>query len=192
MAAILESIDRGEICGEVKAVISSNAQAYALTRARERGIPAYVCARADFESNEARDAEILRICRRADADYVLLAGYLGILSPAIIEAYPYRLINIHPALLPKFGGKGFFGIHVHEAVLKAGERESGATVHFVANEIDTGLIIAQGKVQVQENDTPHSLQERVLDNVEHKLFPQVVGWLCDDKVRVQNGRVEIG
>ena len=191
MAAILESIDRGEINGEIKAVISSNAQAYALTRARERGIPAYVCARADYATGEERDAEILRICREANADYILLAGYLGILSPAMIEAYPYKVVNIHPALLPKFGGKGFFGLHVHKAVLEAGERESGATVHFVDTGTDTGLIIAQGKVEVAQNDTPETLQQRILDNVEHKLFPQVVGWLCDDKISVQNGKVEM-
>lgn len=191
MASILESIDRGEINGEVKVVISSNAAAYALTRAKERNIPAYVCALCDFESRDARDREILRLLQAYEADYVLLAGYLGIVSPFILEAYPYRLINIHPALLPKFGGKGFHGIHVHEAVLAAQEKESGATVHYVDNGIDCGAIIAQGRVPVLENDTPASLQARVLEEVEHKLFPQVVGWLCDDKVRVENGKVVV-
>lgn len=188
-AAILGAIDRGEINGEVKAVISSNAQAYALTRARDRGIPAYVCARGDYEDLPARDREILRILKQYDTDYVLLAGYLGIMSPFLLEEYPYRVINIHPALLPKFGGKGFFGIHVHEAVLAAGESESGATVHFVDYETDTGLIIAQGKVKVEKDDTPQTLQSRILDNVEHKLFPKVVAALCDDRITVQNGKV---
>ena len=191
MAAIMESIDRGEINGEIKAVISSNAEAYALTRARERGIPAYVCARADYENGAERDREILRICREAQADYVLPAGYLGILAGFFIEAYPNKIVNIHPALLPKFGGKGFFGIHVHEAVLAAGETESGATVHFVGGGIDDGAIIAQGKVEVLQGDTPEELQKRVLDNVEHKLFPQVVGLLCADKVKIKDGKVVI-
>lgn len=191
MAAILESIDRGEINGEVKAVISSNADAYALTRAKERGIETHICAIKDFASAQARDEAVLRICRNVHADYLLLAGYLGIVSPALVDAYPYKIVNIHPALLPKFGGKGFFGLHVHEAVLAAGEKESGATVHFVDNGTDTGPIIAQGKVQVQAGDTPHDLQQRVLENVEHKLFPLAVSWLCDDKVRVQDGKVII-
>lgn len=191
MAAILDAIDRGEINGEVKAVISSNAEAYALTRAAVRKIPAYVCARAAYENAEARDREILRLCRLHDADYILLAGYLGIVSPCIVEAYPYKIVNIHPALLPKFGGKGFFGIHVHEAVLAAGEKESGATVHFVDNGTDTGAIIAQGKVPVLPGDTPHDLQARILENVEHKLFPQAVGWLCDGKVHVEDGKVTV-
>lgn len=189
MAAILESIDRGEICGEVKAVVSSSPDAYALTRAKERGIPAYVCALRDYESREARDEQVLRICREANADYILLAGYLGIVTYVLLHAYPYKIVNIHPALLPKFGGKGFFGIHVHEAVLAAGERESGATVHFVDAGTDTGAIIAQGKVPVLADDTPQTLQKRVLDNVEHKLFPRVVRDLCADKISVQNGKV---
>lgn len=191
MAAIMESIDRGEINGEIKAVISSNAEAYALTRAHERGIPAYVCARADYENGAERDREILRICREARADYVLLAGYLGILSGFFIEAYPNKIVNIHPALLPKFGGKGFFGIHVHEAVLAAGERESGATVHYVDHGTDTGLIIAQRKTEVLPSDTPQSLQQRILDTIEHKLFPEVVALLCDDRVVVSDGKVLI-
>ncbi len=151
LAAITERIDGGDINGEVVAVISSNAEAFALTRARERGIPAYVCARKDYENNEARDREILRIVREHNADYILLAGYLGIISPFLIDAYPYKIVNIHPALLPKFGGKGFFGIHVHEAVIAAGEKESGATVHFVDSGTDTGLIIAQRSLKVLED-----------------------------------------
>ena len=189
MAAILECIDRGEINGEVAAVISSNAEAYALTRARERGIPAHVCALKDFPSREDRDREILRLLKFYECDYCLLAGYLGIVSPFLVEAYPYRIVNIHPALLPKFGGKGFHGIHVHEAVIKAGEKESGATVHFVDSGTDTGLVIAQRKLAVLDTDTPESLQSRILDQIEHKLFPEVVKLLCDDGVCVEKGKV---
>ena len=189
MAAILTSIDRGEINGEVVAVISSNHEAYALTRAKERGIPAHVCALKDFPSREDRDREILRLLKFYECDYCLLAGYLGIVSPFLVEAYPYKIVNIHPALLPKFGGKGFHGLHVHEAVLKAGEKESGATVHFVDSGTDTGLIIAQRKLAVLSSDTPESLQSRILDQIEHKLFPELVKLLCDDKVVVENGKV---
>lgn len=189
LAAIMERIDCGDINGEVVAVISSNSQAYALTRARERGIPAYVCARKNYENNEARDREILRIVREHNADYILLAGYLGIISPFLIDAYPYKIVNIHPALLPKFGGKGFFGIHVHEAVIAAGEKESGATVHFVDSGTDTGLIIVQRSLKVLEEDTPHSLQQRILSNIEHKLFPEVVRALCNNEIKVENGKV---
>lgn len=191
LAAILESIDRGEINGEVRAVISSNKEAYALTRAKERNIPAYVCALGDYASREERDRAILEILLKYDCDYCLLAGYLGIISPFLIDEYPYKIVNIHPALLPKFGGKGFHGIHVHEAVIAAGEKESGATVHFVDSGTDTGLIIAQRSLSVQRGDTPESLQKRILDNIEHRLFPQVVSLLCDDKVSVKNGKVEI-
>ena len=191
MAAIMERIDRGEINGEIVAVISSNYEAYALTRARERGIPAYVCALKDFPSREERDREILRLLKKHECDYCLLAGYLGIVSPLLVEAYPYRIVNIHPALLPKFGGKGFHGIHVHEAVIKAGEKESGATVHFVDSGTDTGLTIAQRKIAVLNSDTPETLQSRILDQIEHKLFPEVVKLLCDDRVSVDSGKVII-
>ena len=192
LAAIMESIDRGEIDGRIVAVISSNAEAYALTRASERGIDTFVCAKNDYESGEARDREIVRICRAHNADYILLAGYLGILSKFVTEEYPYKIVNIHPALLPKFGGKGFFGLNVHRAVLAAGEKESGATVHFVDGGTDTGLIIKQGKVEVKAGDTPEVLQKRILDNVEHKLFPEVVALLCKDEIKVENGKVVFG
>lgn len=191
MAAIQAAIERGEINGEIKVVISSSAEAYALTRAREKGIDTYVCSLREYGDRETRDREILRILREKETDYVLLAGYLGIISPFIVEAYPYRIVNIHPALLPKFGGKGFHGIHVHEAVLAAKEKESGATVHFVDDGTDTGLIIAQRSLAVDPGDTPETLQKRILDNIEHKLFPQVVKLLCDDRVKICNNKVEI-
>ena len=191
MAAILESIDRGEINGRVVAVISSNYGAYALTRASERGIPTYVCALKDFASREARDREILKLLKKYECDYCILAGYLGIVSPFLVDEFPYRIVNIHPALLPKFGGKGYHGIHVHEAVIAAGESESGATVHFVDSGTDTGLIIAQRKLAVLESDTPESLQSRILDQIEHKLFPDVVGLLCAGRVSVEDGKVII-
>ena len=187
MAAILDAIDRGEINGEVKAVISSNAEAYALTRAAVRKIPAYVCARAAYENAEARDREILRLCRLHDADYILLAGYLGIVSPCIVEAYPYKIVNIHPALFPQFGGKGFFGIHVHEAVLAAGEKESGATVHFVDQGTDTGPIILQKAVEVRQGDTPETLQRRVMEEAEWVIMPRAIDLIANGRIQVTDG-----
>lgn len=189
MAAILDAIDRGEINGKVVAVIASNDRAYALTRAKERGIPAHVCALRDYENNEARDREILRLLDYYEADYVLLAGYLGIVSPFLVDAYPNRIVNIHPALLPKFGGKGFHGIHVHEAVIAAGEKQSGATVHFVDGGTDTGPIILQRALSVLPSDTPESLQARILEQIEHKIFPEAVKKLCDDEITVEGGKV---
>lgn len=189
MAAILEAIDGGEINGKVAMVIASNDRAYALTRAKERGIPTHVCALRDFENGEARDREILRLLDCYEADYVLLAGYLGIVSSFLVDAYPNRIVNIHPALLPKFGGKGFHGIHVHEAVLAAGEKESGATVHFVDGGTDTGPIILQRALSVLPADTPESLQARILEQIEHKIFPEAVKKLCDDEITVEGGKV---
>lgn len=177
MQSVLDAIDRGEINGTAELVIASNAEAYALIRAAGRGIPTAVCAKKDFPTGDARDDEILRLLDKHEIDLVILAGYLGILSRKAVEKLKGRAINIHPALLPKFGGKGFYGINVHRAVLAAHETESGATVHYVAHEIDTGAIIAQTRVPVEPGDTPETLAARVLE-AEHKLLPKVVAKLC--------------
>ena len=177
MQSVLDAIDRGEINGTAELVIASNAEAYALIRAAGRGIPTAVCAKKDFPTGDARDDEILRLLDAYKIDLVILAGYLGILSRTAVEKLQGRAINIHPALLPKFGGKGFYGINVHRAVLAAHEKESGATVHYVAHEIDTGAIIEQTRVPVEPGDTPETLAARVLA-AEHKLLPKVVAQLC--------------
>ena len=189
MAAILDAIDQGKINGQIVAVISSNDTAYALTRAFERGIPTHVCSLATFGSPDARDREVLKLLDGYEADYVLLAGYLGIISPFLVDAYPNKIVNIHPALLPKFGGKGFHGLHVHEAVIAAKEKESGATVHFVDGGTDTGPIILQRALQVLPSDTPEVLQARILEQIEHKIFPEAVAKLCNDEITVVDGKV---
>mgnify|MGYP000083182958 CR=1 FL=1 len=130
MQAIMDACDSGEIKGKISVVISSNHEAYALVRAQGANIPNYVCAKKDFPSVEARDAEILRLLKMYDVDYVILAGYLGIIPPSIIKEYPNRIVNIHPALLPKYGGRNYYGINVHAAVIAAGETESGATARY--------------------------------------------------------------
>ena len=190
MQAVLYAIANGEINAESIEVISSNHEAYALKRAEKAGIPTKVFARADYEnSGEKRDEALLKELQRLDPDYVLLVGYLGILSSEIIREFKYRLINIHPALLPDFGGSGYYGLNVHKAVLKAGVRTTGATVHFVSEEIDGGLIIRQKSTDVRDGDTPESLQKRVLDECEHPLLVGVVKDLCDDKIKVDGGKI---
>lgn len=189
--SILDSIERGEINAQVSLLISSNAQAYAIERAEKHSIPVFVCAVKDFESREKRDEKILELLSAHNVDYVLLAGYLGIVSPPIIERYRNKIVNIHPALLPSYGGKDYYGINVHRAVIAAKEPFSGATVHFVDEGTDTGLIIAQEKLPVLPSDTAETLQQKILEKIEHKLFPRVVRLLCDDRVSVRGGKVVI-
>ena len=191
MQAIMDACDSGEIKGKISVVISSNHEAYALVRAQGANIPNYVCAKKDFPSVEARDAEILRLLKMYDVDYVILAGYLGIIPPSIIKEYPNRIVNIHPALLPKYGGRDYYGINVHAAVIAAGETESGATAHFVTEEVDGGPIIRQEKLRVFKGDTPETLQRRILDQIEHPMLVGVIKDLCDDKISVVGGKVVV-
>lgn len=178
MQSVLDAIDDGKIDAVPVLVISSNSAAYALTRAKEHGIDAVALERKAFGDDcAARDRELLRRLQEYRVDLVVMAGYLGILSPFILDAYPKKIVNVHPALLPKFGGKGFYGINVHRAVLEAGETQSGATVHYAANDIDTGEIIRQASVPVLPDDTPETLAARVLE-IEHKLLPEVIADLC--------------
>ena len=191
MQAIMDACDSGEIKGKISVVISSNHEAYALVRAQGANIPNYVCAKKDFPSVEARDAEILRLLKMYDVDYVILAAYLGIIPPSIIKEYPNRIVNIHPALLPKYGGRNYYGINVHAAVIAAGETESGATAHFVTEEVDGGPIIRQEKLRVFKGDTPETLQRRILDQIEHPMLVGVIKDLCDDKISVVGGKVVV-
>ena len=190
MQAVLDAIERKEIDAESLEVISSNCEAYALERAKKMGIPAKVFARADFGGDgKKRDRALCDELKRLMPDYILLVGYLGILSDEIIKEFEYKLVNIHHALLPKFGGSGFYGLNVHRAVLEAGEKVTGATVHFVGDEIDGGLIIRQKSTAVREGDTPESLQKRVLDECEHPLLVGVVRDLCADRIKVKDGKL---
>ncbi len=192
MQAIMDACASGEINGRIAVVISSNHEAYALVRAEGAKIPNYVCCKKDFRSAEARDREILRLLKMYDVDYVILAGYLGILSQFIIDEYPNRIVNIHPSLLPKFGGKDHYGIKVHAAVIAAGETESGATAHFVSAEIDGGPIIRQEKLPVYKGDKPEDLQKRILNQIEHPMLVSVIRDLCDGKIKVVDGKVVVG
>ena len=181
MQAVLDAIRSGEINAQSVGVISSNHEAYALTRGKNAGIPTAVFSANDYGGDlRKRDAALKTELDRLKPDYVLLVGYLGILSDEIIAAYDGRLINIHPALLPKYGGKGYYGLNVHKAVIAAGETVSGATVHYVARGIDKGEIIAQKSTAVLPGDTRETLQKRVLDECEHPLLVSVVKSLCAD------------
>lgn len=180
MQAILDAIRDGRIEAKACCVIASKDGVYALERAKQAGVDTYVVPSRTL-SQADRDAELIRILDGYGVDYVVLAGYLSILSPTFVARYPRRILNIHPALLPKFGGAGMYGIHVHEAVLDAHETESGATVHYVDDGTDTGEIILQGSVPVFADDTPETLQKRVLDNVEHRIYPEALARLCNGR-----------
>ena len=154
-------------------VISSKEGVYALERAAKAGIPACSVTAGDYHDIKERMTAIADILEKDGVELVVLAGYLSILTKELLDRFPGSVINIHPALLPKFGGKGFYGLNVHKAVLDAGEKESGATVHFVNEGVDEGEIIMQVKVPVMEDDTPESLQARVLEK-EHELLPAAI------------------
>ena len=192
MQAVIDACTRREIDGEISIVISSNAEAYALVRAKGAGIPAHVCSIKEHGGDRAaRDREILSLLKSRNVDYVILAGYLGIIPEEIIAEYPNRIVNIHPALLPKFGGKDFYGMRVHRAVIAAGETESGATAHFVTAEIDGGAIIKQQSLPVHKGDTAETLQKRIIAEIEHPMLVSVVKDLCADKISVTDNKVVI-
>lgn len=181
LQAVLDAIDAGEILGEVVLVASNRKSAYALERAQKKHIEARFLSRKEL--GERYDDVLLELLQAARVDLVVLAGYLAIVGPQVVSAYRGRMMNIHPALLPDFGGMGMYGHHVHEAVLKSGVEKSGATVHFVDEKADHGPIIAQREVPVLPGDTPDSLAARVLLE-EHILLPACVKAFCEGKIRV--------
>ena len=190
LQSILDACDQGHVKGEVVAVFANRSRAYALERARERGIQARFLSKKKAGSDEAYDEIVLENLNSVKPDLVVMAGALIILGPKTLKAYEGKIINIHPALLPAFGGMGMYGIHVHEAVVASGVRVSGATVHFVNGEVDGGPIILQGVVPVRQEDTPEALQERVL-NMEHRILPEAVRLFCEDRISIQGKKVMI-
>lgn len=190
LQAIFDAIDRGEIDAEVTLVISSARKAYALERARARGIPTLALPMKAFATPEECQAARHRALVEAQPDLIVLAGYLGIPGAETIRAFPGRILNIHPALIPSFCGKGMYGHHVHEAALEYGVKVSGATVHFVSEDIDAGPIVFQGSVPVEEGDTPDTLAARILP-VEHTLLPEAVRLFCQDRIVIDGRRVKI-
>lgn len=180
--AIIDNVANGFIDnGRIALLISSNADAFAIKRAEAHGIKCAVIGKKNIPDDQRRDEKLLKLLNSESTDLVVLAGYMSVLSPAIIEAYRNKIINIHPSLIPKFCGLGMYGHHVHETVIAAGEKESGATVHFVDEGVDTGKIILQKAVPVEEGDTPETLAARVLE-VEHEILPLAVKMFCNDEL----------
>lgn len=177
--------------GKIVRVISSRPGVYALERAASAGIGTAVVSRRDFDSPEAYDRAILAELQSCGAQLIVLAGFLSILGGEVIRAYPNRIINIHPALIPSFCGKGYYGLKVHEAALAKGVKVTGATVHFVNEIPDGGAIILQQAVRIEEGDTPELLQRRVMEQAEWKLLPQAVRLFCDGKIQVTGNTTHI-
>lgn len=192
LQAILDAIEEKKITNaEAAVVISNNAGAYALERARKKGIPAECISPKNYETREDFHMALLDELRKNQVDLVVLAGYLVAIPPMIVETYPNRIINIHPSLIPSFCGTGFYGLKVHEGALSRGVKVTGATVHFVDAGTDTGPIILQKAVEVQEEDTPEILQRRVMEEAEWKILPRAIDLIANGKVTVREGRVHI-
>jgi phosphoribosylglycinamide formyltransferase-1 len=190
LQAIIDNIEAGKLGACLKVVISNNSNAFALERARKHNIQAIHLSQKMFATQDEFDDKLLAIFQENQIDLVVLAGYMKILSPRVIRAYKNRIINIHPALLPHFGGKGMYGIHVHEAVIASGVKVTGVTVHMVDEIYDHGPIIMQKCVLVLDDDTPESLAERVL-KVEHELYSQAIQLFAEDKIEVKGNKVHI-
>jgi len=192
LQALIDAQGRGELGGgEITAVISSKAGAYALERAAKVGIPGYVIPRKEFDSNQAMTLALVKKLKELHIDLVVLAGCMIIFTKELVDAYPNSIMNVHPALIPAFCGKGFYGLHVHEEVLRYGVKLSGATVHFVSEECDGGPIIAQKAVEVCSDDTPEVLQRRIMEEAEWKLLPKAVSLFCQGRLSVEGRTVII-
>lgn len=192
LQAILDKMDSGAVTNvTVEAVISNRADAYALERARNRGIAAECISPKSFASRAEFNEALLAGISKYEPDLIVLAGYLVILPASLIEAYPRKILNIHPSLIPSFCGDGFYGLHVHEAVLARGSKVTGATVHFVDEGTDTGPILLQKAVAVKMGDTPEVLQRRVMEEAEWELLPAAINAIANGKVVWQDGRAFI-
>lgn len=176
---------------EIKLVVSSKPDVFALERAKNNGIDSCVLCRKDYSDIAEYSKALTSVLLKAETHLVVLAGFLTIVDEQLYEAFPNRIINIHPALIPSFCGKGYYGLHVHEAALEKGVKVSGATVHFVTPECDAGPIILQKAVDVIQGDTPEALQKRIMEEAEWKILPQAVKLFCEDRLEVDNGKVII-
>lgn len=185
LGAIFDAIDSGKIKnGEIVTVISNNAGAYALERAKARGVEAKCISPKDYETREEFNEALLEGLKATGADLVVLAGFLVNVPAEIIREFKGRIINIHPSLIPSFCGKGYYGLKVHEGVLERGVKVTGATVHFVDEGIDTGRIIAQKAVEVMEGDTPKVLQQRVMEQAEWIILPDTIAKICAGEIAI--------
>lgn len=190
LQAVIDAIGSGSLTNtEIIGVISNNKNAYALTRAEQNGIDAVCVSPKDFPDREAFNRAFLEKVNEYHPDLIVLAGFLVAIPAAMIESYRNRIINIHPSLIPSFCGVGFYGLKVHEAALARGVKVTGATVHFVDEGTDTGPIILQKSVQVHQDDTPKTLQQRVMEEAEWQLLPQAIDMIANGRISVEDGKV---
>jgi len=192
LQALIDAQGRGELGGgEISLVLASKPGVYALERAANAGIEGKVLARKEYADADAYTRALVETLQKGKIDLVVLAGFMIIIGQEMYRAFPNRIINVHPALIPSFCGQGFYGLHVHEAALAKGVKVSGATVHFVTPECDAGPIILQKAVDVHEDDTPESLQKRIMQEAEWKILPEAVSLFCQGRLKVENDRVYI-
>jgi len=192
LQALIDAEKRGELSGgKIALVLASKPGVYALERAANNGIDSLVLARKDYESIAAYSKALADALVAAEIDLVVLAGFLTIIDEQVYERFPNRILNVHPALIPSFCGKGFYGLHVHEAALEKGVKVSGATVHIVTPECDAGPIVLQKAVAVMQDDTPESLQKRIMEEAEWKILPLAVKLFCEDRITVSGNKVYI-
>lgn len=192
LQALIDAEKSGMIRGgKITCVISSKAGVYALERAEKNGIPTRVIPRKEYPDSKTYSMAVLDALNEEKADLVVLAGFMTILDECVTKAYAYKIINVHPALIPSFCGDGFYGLKVHEKALEYGVKVSGATIHFVNEKADAGAIILQGTVEVKRDDTPEILQKRIMENVEWKLLPKAVSLFCQDKIEIIDGKAYI-
>ena len=192
LQALIDAEKRGELGnGRISLVIASKPGVYALERAANNGIGTEVLSRKEYDSIAAYSKALADALEAAEIDLVVLAGFLTIIDEQVYERFPNRILNVHPALIPSFCGKGYYGLYVHEAALKKGVRVSGATVHIVTPECDAGPIVLQKAVEVKQDDTPETLQKRIMEEAEWKILPEAVRLFCDGKITVENDKVYI-
>jgi phosphoribosylglycinamide formyltransferase-1 len=189
LQSIINAVEEGTLSATVSVVISNKPGVGALERASKHHIPSVIIDHRDFPSVADFTEAVLDTLNEYQVDLVCLAGFLRILDPIFFETYHHRVLNIHPALLPAFGGKGMYGHHVHEAVLRSGTKYSGATVHIVTAETDVGPIVLQGIIDVSDEDTPDSLAAKVLQ-VEHRIYPEAVQLILEERVIIEGLRVK--
>ena len=192
LQAIINAVEHGEISDvKIVSVVSNNPGAYALERAAAHGLDGVCISPKDFADREQYAKALLAHLKETETDLVVLAGFLVVSPPMIVEAFPNRIINIHPSLIPSFCGTGYYGLKVHEEALRRGVKVTGATVHFVDSGTDTGPIILQKAVEIRDDDTPQSLQLRVMQHAEWRLLPEAIDLIAHGRVQVENGRTRI-
>ena len=192
LQALIDAEKRGELGeGKISLVIASKPGVYALERAAQNGIDSVVLSRREYADIAAYSKALVDTMIDAGIELVVLAGFLTIFDEQVYEAFPNKILNVHPALIPSFCGKGFYGLHVHEAALEKGVKVSGATVHIVTPECDAGPIVLQKAVEVREDDTPETLQRRIMEEAEWKILPEAVRLFCDGRLTVENNKVYI-